>query len=87
MPLASKLAFRFDKRVQIKAQGLYAARAIEVIEESSQHFWAQVRSSGVYQVHLTYKQNSLVVSCECPNFKVRQKKSWVDSGSGSLPSE
>src|ERR1700681_4884984 len=69
MPLAPKLAFRFDKRVQIKAQGLYAARAVDVLEESAQHFRAQVQGSRVYQVHLTYQQNSLLISCDCPNFE------------------
>jgi multidrug efflux system outer membrane protein len=27
------------------------------------------------------------IGCNGPHFLVRQKKSWVDSGSGSLPSE
>src|SRR5437773_12553305 len=69
MPLASKLAFKFAKHVQIKAHELFAARAVQVIEESPQHFWARVQNRGIYDVHLTYKQSSLQVSCDCRNLE------------------
>ena len=67
MSLASKLAFRFDRHIQFKAHQLFDARAVQVIEESPQHFWARIQNGGPYEVHLTYKQGSLVVSCDCRN--------------------
>jgi len=43
--------------------------------------WSRACSATITSLHVLPQQEML------PNFMARQKKSWVDSGSGSLPSE
>jgi hypothetical protein len=68
MPLASRLAFQFDKRVQFKGLGLFDSRAVRVTDESPSHLQAVVTGSRPYDVQVTHQDGRLAVSCECPYF-------------------
>jgi superfamily II DNA or RNA helicase len=68
MPLASRLAFQFDQRVQARGVGLFSARAVRVRDESAIHLLATVTGGRPYEVRVTYDEGRLLVSCECPYF-------------------
>jgi hypothetical protein len=68
MPLASRLAFQFDQRVQARGFGLFSARAVRVRDESASHLLATVIGGRPYEVRVTYDEGRLLVSCECPYF-------------------
>src|SRR5204862_2795145 len=54
MPLATRLAFQFDKRVQIKGLNLFHGRAVRVISHGANHLFAEVKGSKLYDVRLRY---------------------------------
>ena len=68
MPLASRLSFQFEQRVQSKGYGLYNGRRVQVMEESASHLTAIVIGTQPYDVSATYADGRLRVSCECPYF-------------------
>ena len=65
MTLAAKLAFQFDKKIQIRGQELYQQQAVKLVDASPSHFNAEVRGGHLYDVALSYADGSLVVGCEC----------------------
>src|SRR5689334_13558599 len=68
MPLASKLAFYFEKRVQFKGIGLFQARRVEVISYSPGQLDAIVHGGSDYVVKLHFADKRLLISCECQYF-------------------
>lgn len=68
MPLASRLAFQFDQRVQFRGLGLFRDRAVRVVEESPSHLHALVTGGSLYDVRVTHDNGRLFVSCGCPYF-------------------
>src|SRR5277367_680127 len=68
MPLASRLSFQFEQRVQAKGFGLFRDRAVRVTEENSSQLLAIVTGGRPYDVRVTYDHDRLLVSCECPYF-------------------
>ncbi len=68
MPLASRLSFQFEQRVQSKGYGLYSGRRVQVMEESASHLTAIVIGTQPYDVSVNYADGRLRVSCECPYF-------------------
>jgi len=68
MPLATRLAFQFDKRVQIKGSTLYSGRVVKVVDSDARHLFAEVKGSQPYDVRLTYDDGKLLVFCSCPYF-------------------
>jgi len=68
MPLASRLSLQFEQRVQSKGFGLFRDRAVRVTEESPRRLAAMVTGGRLYEVRVTYDDNRLLVSCECPYF-------------------
>jgi superfamily II DNA or RNA helicase len=68
MTLAAKLAFQFDKKVQIRGQDLYYQQAVKVIEASPTQFVVEVRGSRLYEVDLAYEEGALIIGCDCPYY-------------------
>ncbi len=68
MPLASRLSYQFEQRVQAKGFGLFRERAVRVKEESSTRLLATVMGGHAYEISVTYDNDRLLVSCECPYF-------------------
>jgi hypothetical protein len=68
MPLASRLAFQFEKRVQVRGVGLFQNRAVRVSEASPRHLNALVLGGSPYQVEISHDDGRLLVFCECPYF-------------------
>ncbi|MGD1095831.1 MAG: DEAD/DEAH box helicase [Bryobacteraceae bacterium] len=69
MPLASRLAFQFEKGVQIRGVGLFQSRAVRVSEQSPRHLNAVVMGGKPYQVEISHDDGRLLVFCECPYFE------------------
>jgi superfamily II DNA or RNA helicase len=68
MPLASRLSLQFEQRVQSKGFGLFRERAVRVTEETTKRLAAIVTGGRPYEVRVTYDENRLLVSCDCPYF-------------------
>ena len=68
MPLASRLAFQIDKRVQMRGAEIFQSRAVRVSEESPRHLNALVMGGRPYQVEISHDEGRLLVFCECPYF-------------------
>jgi uncharacterized Zn finger protein len=68
MPLATRLAFQFDKRVQIKGLNLFQGGAIRVTDKGDNYMFAEVKGGELYDVRLTYEAGKLFVWCDCPAF-------------------
>src|SRR4051794_38687342 len=68
MPLASKLAFYFEKRVQFKGIGLFQSRRVDITSYSPGHFEAVVHGGSDYPVRLRFADKHLRVSCTCQYF-------------------
>jgi hypothetical protein len=69
MPLASRLAFQFDKHVQLRGAGLFQNRSVRVSHESSSRLKALVIGGNPYWVEINHDGGRLRVSCECPYFE------------------
>jgi hypothetical protein len=68
MPLASRIAFQFDRGVQSRGVGLFHGRAVRVLDESPRHLHAVVTGGRQYDVRITHEKGRLLVFCECPYF-------------------
>jgi len=68
MPLATRLAFQFDKRVQIKGLNLFQGGAVRVTDKGDNYMFAVVTGGEHYEVRLTYEAGKLFVWCDCPAF-------------------
>jgi hypothetical protein len=68
MTLAAKLAFQFEKKIQVRGTDLHAQRAVRVIEATPREVIAEVTGTRLYDVELKYDDNSLTVGCTCPYF-------------------
>src|SRR3954451_8462713 len=68
MPLASKLAFYFEKRVQFKGIGLFQSRRVKGSSYSPGNFEAVVSGGEDYPVRLRFRDKRLRISCTCPYF-------------------
>src|SRR5471030_1015336 len=68
MPLATRLAFQFDKRVQIKGLNLFQGGAVRVTDKGDNYMFAVVTGGDHYEVRLTYETGKLFVWCDCPYF-------------------
>lgn len=66
MTLAAKLAFQFEKKIQVRGQDLYDQRAVKVVEATPRHLVAEVSGSRLYDVDLKYARGSLMIGCDCP---------------------
>ena len=66
MPLASKLAFYFEKRVQFKGIGLFQSRRVDVSSYSPGHLDAIVHGGSDYAVRLRFADKRLRISCAMP---------------------
>src|ERR1044072_6648028 len=64
MPLSRRLAFQFDKRVQIKGAS-FSRKAIQVTGSSPRFVYAEVRDIRRNSVRLTYDDGFLKVACDC----------------------
>src|SRR5947209_5099285 len=72
MSLSSKLAFQFDRGVQIRGSEIFADDAVRAIDVEPNHFHGMVKGGRVYEVCLQYKHaGTLTVSCQCPYFDDR----------------
>jgi len=70
MGLAAKLAFQFDRRTQIKGQGLFHSRAVRFTDASQDHACADVADGRLYGVRMALTENGrLSVRCDCPTFR------------------
>jgi|SRR5579871_65438 len=69
MPLASRLAFQFDKHTQLRGAGLFHNRSVRVSQESPRRLKALVIGGDPYWVEITHEDGRLLVSCECPYFE------------------
>src|SRR2546422_731756 len=68
MSLASKLAFQFDRRVQLKGVGLFNARLVRVSDSGPAHLYGEVMGGSAYEVRIRHDDSKLLVSCDCPYF-------------------
>jgi hypothetical protein len=68
MTLAAKLAFQFEKKIQVRGQDLYDQRAVKVVEATPRSLVAEVSGSRLYDVELKYADGSLMIGCDCPYY-------------------
>src|SRR5690242_7020076 len=68
MPLASKLAFQFERRLQFKGQNLLYANAVRITEANQSHLFGEVQGTSRYPIRLTYEGSRLLVHCGCHYF-------------------
>jgi SNF2-related domain/Helicase conserved C-terminal domain/SWIM zinc finger len=70
MSLSSKLAFEFNRSVQVRGQELHASGAVRPTDIEANHFHGSVQGGRQYEVCLQYTHSGyLTVSCECPYFQ------------------
>src|SRR6266700_653335 len=65
MPLSTRLAFQFDKRVQIQGSNFYAGRTVKVTDSGPTFLFADVKDGKVFNVRLAFDGDKLLVSCGC----------------------
>jgi superfamily II DNA or RNA helicase len=68
MPLASKLAFQFERRLQFKGLDLFHARAVRIAEANQAHLFGEVQGSSRYPIRITHEGDRLSVYCACAYF-------------------
>ncbi len=68
MTLAAKLAFQFEKKIQVRGQDMYLQGAVKVVEGTPRSFLAEVSGSRTYEIYLAYSDGSLSISCDCPYY-------------------
>jgi superfamily II DNA or RNA helicase len=68
MPLASKLAFQFERRLQFKGLNLFHARAVRILEANQAHLFGEVQGTSRYAIRMTYEGGRLAVYCGCAYF-------------------
>lgn len=79
MPLASKLSFQFERRLQFKGLSLFQARAVRITDANQAHLYGEVQGTSRYPVRMTYDAGRLLVYCACEYFKdfSRCKHLWA----------
>ncbi len=65
MALSSKVAFYFDKHVQLKGETLFANGAVHVGRLDADMMTARIADNKWRAVHLEFHSGRLLVSCEC----------------------
>ncbi len=68
MPLASKIAFQFERRLQFKGLNLFHGHAVRVTDANQSHLYGEVMGGNRYPVRLTYQEGLLSVHCACAYF-------------------
>ena len=68
MPLASKLAFQFERRLQFKGLNLFHANAVRVTDANQSHLYGEVQGGNRYSVRMNYAEGVLSVHCGCIYF-------------------
>src|ERR1022692_2864212 len=68
MPLASKLAFQFERRLQFKGLNLFHARAVRIAEANQALLFGEVQGTSRYPIRMTHDTGRLSVYCACPYF-------------------
>src|ERR1019366_2489038 len=68
MPLASKLAFQFERSLQFKGLNLFHARAVRISEANQAHLFGEVQGGSRYPIRMTHEDGRLSVYCACPYF-------------------
>src|ERR1017187_5203782 len=68
MPLATKLAFQFERRLQFKGINLYNARAVRITDANQAHLFGEVQGSSPYSIRMAHESGRLLVYCACPYF-------------------
>ena len=68
MPLASKLAFQFERRLQFKGVNLFHAHAVRITEANQEHLFGEVQGTSRYPIRLTHEGDRLLVYCACAYF-------------------
>src|SRR5450759_673495 len=68
MPLATKLAFQFERRLQFQGISLYHARAVRITEANQAHLFGDVQGTSRYPVRLIHQDGRLLVYCACAYF-------------------
>ncbi len=68
MPLASKLAFQFERRLQFKGVNLFHAHAVRITEANQEHLFGEVQGTSRYPIRITYEGDRLLVYCACAYF-------------------
>ena len=68
MPLASKLAFQFERRLQFKGINLFHAHAVRITDANQEHLYGEVQGSSPYTIRLTHETDRLAVYCACAYF-------------------
>src|SRR5664279_4064299 len=68
MPLASKLAFQFERPLQFKGLSLFHARAVRISEANQAHLFGEVQGTNRYPIRMTHEDGRLSVYCACAYF-------------------
>lgn len=68
MPLSTRLAFQFDKRVQINGAAEFAHHVVKVIDSGPTFVHAQIKDNRLYTVRIDYEAGRLLVSCGCSHY-------------------
>jgi superfamily II DNA or RNA helicase len=70
MGLAAKLAFQFDRKTQIKGQGLFHSRAVRFTDAGQDHAYADVADGKLWDVRISLLDDGrLSLKCTCPSFR------------------
>jgi hypothetical protein len=70
MSLSSKLAFEFERGVQLRGRELFMTGKVRASDIEANHFHGSVMGGRRYEVCLQYTHNGyLTVTCECPYFQ------------------
>jgi len=79
MPLASKLAFQFERRLQFKGLNLFHGHAVRVTDANQSHLFGDVMGGNRYPIRITYYDGVLSVYCACAAFSEtgRCKHLWA----------
>ena len=68
MPLASKIAFQFERRLQFKGLNLFHGHAVRVTDANQSHLFGEVMGGNRYPMRITYQEGLLSVHCACAYF-------------------
>src|ERR1019366_5855346 len=68
MPLASKLAFQFERPLQFKGLNLFHAHAVRISEANQAHLFGEVQGGNRYPIRMTHEAGRLSVYCACAYF-------------------
>ena len=79
MPLASKVAFQFERRLQFKGLNLFHGNAVRVTDANQSHLYGEVLGGSRYPVRITFEEGLLSVYCACSAFEEggRCKHLWA----------